>query len=569
MALDDFILKKNGENNFDQKSAIQNNLIAQLLANDLNTQAIHLVDEISKNDMESYIKLKETIFNCNKCAKISNEIIANQIENGNPASASKLASTLEITNPTKNRNEYETRQFLLNLISPKIDRTKLYNLMIHGNSTGKKNKSKDPDDYEHIGWITSLSSASPIIRRLAYKYFEKMNFPEFSRYMKEHNGYRHARKEFPLAQGLGAEYQTIANRYEALIKATNSGWVGAEATNSKDEDYKTLVKITERGLPAKYLNQAPVEPELKLLPTPLPFSEKNIIRSEKFNDEWYVIYPSSSLDPTGEVPAPGYWLIKTTNHGATWVRPAYMGIQMYFPYEITRNAPMPMMSEGALDLQASIKELDTESITFPQVGLSFKREKNNIVIHIAIDDLFKDSDQDGLTDILEAKIGSNPNDPDTDKDGLSDGADALPLTPFNKNSVAYNQIALLLLKKVAGIDERAITTGIATSPDDILTASGLNNSNVRPFIDSQKTFFLRGNKELFAGLDIPVRLVFVDEKLPVNTGFSLPTDIGWVFPNADRTEFYVIWSSGWAGGSFIIRIKNGKMKTEEVSGWIT
>ena len=265
MALDDFILKKNGENIFDQKSAIQNNLIAQLLANDLNTQAINLVDEISKNDMESYIDSKETIFNCLQCKEISNELIAYQIENGKPAKASKLASLLKIKKAKENSNEIETRKFLLNLISPKIDRKVLYNLMIHGNLLGKNDKRKDHDvcGPYGCGWLTNLSMASPIIRRSAYKYFENMNYPEFARHMKENNHYSHTREEFPLAKGLGAEYQTIANRYEALIKATNSGWVGAEATNSKDEDYKTLVKITERGLPAKYLNQAPVEPELR------------------------------------------------------------------------------------------------------------------------------------------------------------------------------------------------------------------------------------------------------------------------------------------------------------------
>jgi clumping factor A len=37
-----------------------------------------------------------------------------------------------------------------------------------------------------------------------------------------------------------------------------------------------------------------------------------------------------------------------------------------------------------------------------------------------------DTDGDGLSDILETSIGTNPNDPDSDDDGVSDGAEANP-----------------------------------------------------------------------------------------------------------------------------------------------
>jgi hypothetical protein len=567
IALDEFILKNNGDQAFEGKEEIQNNLIVQLLQSDLNKQAISLINEFSKGNLETYLKSKNTIFNCKKCPDITNDMIAYHIINRNIEEAAKIAALFPLKN-IKNQASIDVRKFLLNSISSNITRSSLYYWMTYGNATGKKPNPKKYDDWDHMGWLSSLGRSSPIVRKAASQYFEKVNYPEFSRYMKEDNFYRPTRKEFPLAKGLGADYQNLVSHYENLVNTENSAWVTHSKIQNKEQNYRILANITEKKLPSIYLNKAAIEPDLKLLPTPLPISEDSIIRVEKFNEEWFVVYVSSALDPTGEIPAPGYWLLKSTRHGIAWGKPVYMGMQMHFPYEIVPNAAMPMMSETGIDLQANIKEIDTDSITFPPVGLFFKREKDNIAIHIALEDLFKDSDQDGLTDILETKIGSNPNDPDTDKDGFIDGTDTLPLTAFDKSSVIYNELGLLLLKKVVGIDQNAITVGVAKSSDDILTAAGLNTKS-RPTIDSQKTLFLTGNKQLFSGLDIPFRLVFADEKSPANTGYALPTDIGWVFPNADHTEFYVIWSAHWAGGTFIVRVKKGKFEIEEISQWIT
>jgi hypothetical protein len=48
-------------------------------------------------------------------------------------------------------------------------------------------------------------------------------------------------------------------------------------------------------------------------------------------------------------------------------------------------------------------------------------------VQIAIDEIERDSDGDGWTDLEEARIGTNPHNPDSDDDGIPDGRDVCPL----------------------------------------------------------------------------------------------------------------------------------------------
>jgi len=48
-------------------------------------------------------------------------------------------------------------------------------------------------------------------------------------------------------------------------------------------------------------------------------------------------------------------------------------------------------------------------------------------VQIAIDEIERDSDGDGWTDLEEARLGTNPHNPDSDDDGIPDGRDVCPL----------------------------------------------------------------------------------------------------------------------------------------------
>jgi hypothetical protein len=50
-------------------------------------------------------------------------------------------------------------------------------------------------------------------------------------------------------------------------------------------------------------------------------------------------------------------------------------------------------------------------------------------MRIDLTEIRKDTDQDGLTDLVERRLGTDPGRPDTDGDGVPDGADRNPLVP--------------------------------------------------------------------------------------------------------------------------------------------
>jgi len=57
-----------------------------------------------------------------------------------------------------------------------------------------------------------------------------------------------------------------------------------------------------------------------------------------------------------------------------------------------------------------------------------------------ISDHLADLDKDGLTDLVEARLLTDPNNPDSDKDGLPDGKDSNPLTPRHSDSNDITEI---------------------------------------------------------------------------------------------------------------------------------
>ncbi|MBN2591038.1 MAG: HEAT repeat domain-containing protein [Sedimentisphaerales bacterium] len=82
------------------------------------------------------------------------------------------------------------------------------------------------------------------------------------------------------------------------------------------------------------------------------------------------------------------------------------------------------LSETALDTQYKL-QVDGDSI---------KITSNDKTYETTISEQIKDTDNDGLPDTIEARMKTDPKNPDSDGDSIADGKDSNPLTPKHKET---------------------------------------------------------------------------------------------------------------------------------------
>src|SRR5438105_12534671 len=104
------------------------------------------------------------------------------------------------------------------------------------------------------------------------------------------------------------------------------------------------------------------------------------------------------------------------------------------------------MNGDHLDVAVDIHEIDTASITFPPVDLRAKREVHGLYLELPWADLRRDSDGDGITDLVEERIATDPHNADSDGDGIADGKDGLPLVPLGSGRTAEAEVLATLLR---------------------------------------------------------------------------------------------------------------------------
>lgn len=288
-------------------------------------------------------------------------------------------------------------------------------------------------------------------------------------------------------------------------------------------------------------------------PEDAPVDISQAVRYEKSGDTRAIVFLSGEYERPGELPGWGYFV--QFDHGKGWERPMFLGLQHHFPYVLRQISALAMLGqEGRLILEADLEEINMDNLVFPPFGLGLSRHRCGVILDFSLDAIAKDSDGDWMTDLAEARLGMDPNSNDTDGDGIADGFDTLPLTPFDANSPAKNtELALSLLAAMMGTERQAIM--VTQDPGDNAEASiGLPGEGVLPALDTQ---FILADPKLFTGLALPFRLFVYDKsdlrKLNRGKAPFFPPEVSGMFHRPDGSEIYVIWSAQWTGGSFLIR----------------
>lgn len=326
------------------------------------------------------------------------------------------------------------------------------------------------------------------------------------------------------------------------------------STSSEDEQSKTLEKLLKR-----------VHFEGPL----------SVVRAEMVDREVVVVGMSQALDPVGEVSPGGYWVIRSHNRGQTWEKPLYLGLQVYRPYVVKPISALPMLTKDFLQLEVGIRELDETSVTFPPVGLRTLRTADGIFLQISWAELEKDSDGDGLTDLAEEKLLTDPNSRDTDGDGLNDGEDPLPLVGLSlKPPEEETQAMAAILKGIGCVESGAIVTGLPT-PGEI-GESGIRHTfsgSFKAVSSSHGALFICGSRRGFGNLITDRRIVVLTPEecnaYRKKFGTFYPLRISHFFFDRAHTRAYAIWDASWRGGTFMLTKVKGEWVAKSIGGWIS
>lgn len=320
---------------------------------------------------------------------------------------------------------------------------------------------------------------------------------------------------------------------------------------------RILEPETSEGAPLRRLLEAPRLAYFRELPMPAdvaagaavldPGEEKLAgfvypLRKEQYGSKIVVLGTSQIIDPVGELSPGAYWLLRSHDGGKTWSA-HYTGLRIGMPYVAVPKSRLPLLDGDHVHIEVEVQEIDLSTITFPPMQLKAKREQQGIYIDFAWDDLTRDSDSDGVSDLVEERLVLDPHDADTDDDGIRDGDDMLPFVPH---------------------------TGTLTPMSNVLAAVYNDAADsVEP-----RTQFVVGARAMFAPLTLPVRTIVLnaDEHALYEKKF------GPLYGTTIRT--FAIDHSGkraiielnytWAGETLLLRKEGDRwIKAGTLTSWVT
>jgi hypothetical protein len=368
--------------------------------------------------------------------------------------------------------------------------------------------------------------------------------------------------------------QSLAGEARADREAASTAFGPDPAAATLDRLLRapTVVRFTERPLPEGI---APIE----LTPDQTANARKAVARMKlpagfglinagREGDRAAAIGVSQDYDPVGEVSSGAYWVLLSSDGGRTWDPPLYTGLRANQPY-VARVSRLPLLAEDHLQMEVEIAELDPSKIHFPPVALAPKRTAKGLYLDIPLELLQKDSDGDGLTDLAEERLMTDPESRDTDGDGLEDGVDPLPNVPFRREAPSATARALAaFLADNWNVDRAAIIEGIPAGPRALCCAKDRVRS-----VD-EKTLFLVADRGLFSALEPTKRVVVLTaeeaEAAEKKFGPFFPQRLKlFVFDRSGRRA-YAVWDASWQGGQTLLEEQaDGTWKATSTTGWIT
>ncbi|MBQ3709787.1 MAG: thrombospondin type 3 repeat-containing protein [Bacteroidales bacterium] len=158
-----------------------------------------------------------------------------------------------------------------------------------------------------------------------------------------------------------------------------------------------------------------------------------IIKQEKRDSIEVIVYKDKRYNNIFNI---GIFVAYSSNNGSTWDH-YYTGLTQDAPLFVKWYSKYPLIdAEGNVQIEACLRSGKGNThwpMSIPQVV------KDGLLITFDLETLRKDSDGDGLTDIEEARLRTNPFNADTDNDGIPDNLDLNPRcnVPRTDKTIVY------------------------------------------------------------------------------------------------------------------------------------
>lgn len=259
----------------------------------------------------------------------------------------------------------------------------------------------------------------------------------------------------------------------------------------------------------------------------------DVLRMAARGNEVAVLTSSQDIDPVGDFSAGGYWIVRSTDRGATWNLPLYTGLRVMQPYEAVIGSTLPMLRDDGVRIDVTMTGSDGET-------------REGIAVDLKWSDLERDSDHDGLTDLVEGRILTDPNAADTDGDGLPDGVDPLP-------QVAFRQ---------SGGEAAAIIAAVLEEHGSDSAATGARHEV------GARTIFVPGDPADFAGISSRRRIIVVSDAeigaASKKFGPTLAVHLSPVIIDRTGARAWVQLDDGGSGATYLLEKNDGSWTAELV-----
>jgi len=260
-----------------------------------------------------------------------------------------------------------------------------------------------------------------------------------------------------------------------------------------------IVPFTEHALKLEPLDCSEIDDLGSKLALPAHLAP---IRLERHGAEIAGVAVAQTLDPVGELGRGGYWIVHSSDNGTTWDEPLYTGLRENMPYVVVPASRLPLFDGDALYIEVEVHELDLSSISFPPVALVSKRDARGIYLEMPWSALRRDSDSDGLTDLLEERLATDPYNADTDGDGIIDGKDGLPQVALTAGGSADSVVLAEFLRN-ARIGGGALIVGLPSTEQE------RQSCVVRASRIGTPSLFVVADRAQFSSIDINRRVVIL------------------------------------------------------------